>query len=604
MKASYLTVFGFWVCAVAFLSCAPGQTAPLPAAAGQAAQEKAPVKSPDSTKPDSANADSKGPDSKSADSKSADSRNAESAATTFHAESRLVVLDVVVTGAHRQPVTGLTQADFTLLEDGKPQQILFFEAHVPPSGSALRAQPPIPANQYTNVSEQAPSSINIVLFDALNTPLTDQPYAREQMLQWLRTLPGGQQLALFELGSRLRMIAGFTTKSEDLVAAAKKTVVHHSEMLDSRDERQDDEAQLGLMREGSPNQGFFDAFQKFMEDNWAARDQNRAYATLQAFADLAHAVSGFRGRKNVIWLAEEFPVYFGPEINPDDPHPNIHSYADLTRETAGKLSASQMSIYPIDVRGLAPLTGAAASAGGPPRRNGVMEVENLHISMDELAKQTGGRAYYNTNDLRLAMQRSLENGSHYYTIAYTPQNREWNSRYRQVKIRLAQPGLEAEYRRGYFATPEKPPSEDESHAELVRAIQPASPQSTMITLRAQVVPPDAGHANVRIDFTVDAAGLVFTDAPLNRKDAKLEIVAVAWDKSLKEAMNSSHRVELDLPPDRYDSIMRNGLSGHQELKLQPGSYIVRVGVMDDGSQKIGTLDLPVEVVGAGKVGAK
>ena len=515
-----------------------------------------------------------------------------------------MVVDVVVTGAHRQPVTGLTQSDFTLLEDGKPQQILFFEAHVPPSEAAVPAQAALPPRQYTNVSAQAPSSINIVLFDAMNTPLVDQPFAREQMLRFLQTLPAGQQLALFELGSQLRMIAGFTTRSQDLVAAAKKTVIHHSEMLDTREERQQDEFQLGLMREGSMNQEFFNQLQEFMDETWQARDQNRAYRTLQAFADLTHAVSGFRGRKNVLWLSEEFPVYLGPEINPHDPQSNVHSYADLTRDIEGRLSASQMSIYPIDVRGLTPAAPSASSAGRPTSANPIVDIENMHIAMDELARQTGGHAYYNTNDLKLAMQRSLENGSHYYTIAYAPQNRTWDSKYRHVKIRLASPGLAAEYRRGYFATPESPPSQDQAHADLVRAIQPATPQFTMIALRAQVTPPDASHANVRIDFTVDAAGLVFTDAPRNRKDAKLEIVAVAWDQGLREAMNASHRVELDLPLDRYESIMRNGLSAHQELKLQPGSYTVRVGVMDDGSQKIGTLDLPVEVAGADKGGAK
>ena len=572
MKSRNPRLLGTWLFLAVFLEAAVGQTGPLPA--------QQPGKR-DETPPS----------------------NFEKPVSTFHAETRLVLVDVVVTGAHRQPITGLTQDDFTLLEDGKPQRILFFESHVPPSESAAQPETELPPNQYTNVSSQAPSSLNIVLFDALNTPLPDQPYAREQMLSWLKTLPPGQQLALFELGSRLRMIAGFTTKSEDLVAAAKKTNLHHPELLDSRDERQEDEDQLALMREGSRNQGFFDALQQFMEDNWAARDQNRAYATLQAFRDLAQAVSGFRGRKNVIWLAEEFPVYFGPQLNKENPLPNLHSYADLTRDTAGKLSSSQMSIYPIDVRGLVPLVAGAASGGGP-SHDQVMDVESLHLSMDELAKQTGGRAYYNTNDLKFAMQRSFDNGSRYYTIAYVPQNREWNSRYRRIKIRLARPGLEADYRQGYFATPEKRPSEEEERADLVRAIQPASPQSTMIALRAQVSPPDANHANVRIDCIVDAAGLAFTDNIGNRKDARLEFVTVAWDKGLKEAMNATHTVQLDLPSQKYENFMKNGIAFHQELRLKPGSYTVRLGVMDDGSNKIGTLDLPVEVVESNKAVGK
>jgi VWFA-related protein len=268
---------------------------------------------------------------------------------TFHAATRLVVVDVVVTGHHQEPVTGLTKSDFTVLEDGKPQQVLFFEAHVPPSG---QTQAPLPPHQYTNVDAQAPSAVNIVLFDALNTPLEDQTYARAQMLQLLKTLPPGQEVALFELGTRLRMIAGFTTRSEDLVAAASKVVTRTSELLDTPASRQEDEHQLGLMREGSRNQEFFDHLQEFMDENWAARDQNRASITLKAFGELAQSVANFRGRKNVLWLSEEFPVYFGPEVNRNDPHPNLQNYAELTRDTEGMLSSAQMSIYPIDVRGL------------------------------------------------------------------------------------------------------------------------------------------------------------------------------------------------------------------------------------------------------------
>ena len=122
----------------------------------------------------------------------------------FHSESRLVVVDVVVT-KHREPVTDLTQSDFQVLEDGKRQQIQFFEAHTPSTSTERQAA--LPEHQYSNISDETPSSINIVLFDLLNTPLTDQPYAREQMVQFLKTLPPGRQVALFELGGTLRMLA-------------------------------------------------------------------------------------------------------------------------------------------------------------------------------------------------------------------------------------------------------------------------------------------------------------------------------------------------------------------------------------------------------------
>jgi len=153
------------------------------------------------------------------------------ASVTFRAESRLVVVDVVVT-KHREPVTGLAQSDFQVLEDGKRQQIQFFEAHVPSTSTQKAA---LPEHQYSNISDETPSSINIVLFDLLNTPLVDQPYAREQMVQFLKTLPRGRQVALFELGSTLRMLAGFRATSDELLAAAKRVVPHRSALLDTQE---------------------------------------------------------------------------------------------------------------------------------------------------------------------------------------------------------------------------------------------------------------------------------------------------------------------------------------------------------------------------------
>jgi VWFA-related protein len=512
---------------------------------------------------------------------------------TFHAESRLVVVDVVVT-KHREPVTDLKQSDFEVLEDGKRQQIQFFEAHVP--SAPVQRQTALPEHQYSNISDETPSSINIVLFDLLNTPFVDQPYAREQMVQFLKTLPPGRQVALFELGSSLRMLAGFRATSDELLAAAKKVVPHRSALLDTQESREEAQDQLALARDGSMNQEFFDRMSDFLAETTAARDQDRAKITLQALNDISHAVSGFRGRKNVIWLSEEFPVYFGPQMNASDPSASARNYFEVMHDTAGLLSSAQISIYPIDVRGL--ITGlTTANSGGRDRGNErIRPIEDLHLEMDNLARETGGRAYYDTNDLKLAMQRSIENGSRYYTIAYVPKRENWDSKYHHIKIQLARSGLDAEYRKGYFTKKtEKDRPIDQARADLISALQPATPQSTMLSLKAKVSLPDSNHPKVRIDCIVDGSALAFTPGDGNREMAKLQFETVAWSPDLKVKANASHIVELSLPQEKYQQVIHNGLAAHQELQLAPGMYNIRVGVLDDGNKKIGTLDIPLQV---------
>jgi VWFA-related protein len=144
-----------------------------------------------------------------------------SAASAVTAKVRVVVEEVVVTNGKGEPVTGLHKGDFEILEDGKPQTIATFEEHhgAPPTQMKL---PPLPPNVYTNFPlTQTADSVNVLLLDALNTPLADQTYVHQQMIKYLGTIPPGTRVAIFTLASRLRMIQGVTTDSAELLAVLK-----------------------------------------------------------------------------------------------------------------------------------------------------------------------------------------------------------------------------------------------------------------------------------------------------------------------------------------------------------------------------------------------
>ncbi len=154
---------------------------------------------------------------------SASTSHPDNVVPTFHTTSRLVLVDIVVTGKHGDFVRGLKPGDFTLLEDGKPQRISAFNAHVA-SDAAQRpiSQIHLPPHQYTNFEAPAPDHpITIVLLDMLITEFMDRTYGRQQMLKFLSSMPSGQPIALFALGSKLQMLQGFTQSSDALVAAAK-----------------------------------------------------------------------------------------------------------------------------------------------------------------------------------------------------------------------------------------------------------------------------------------------------------------------------------------------------------------------------------------------
>ena len=117
----------------------------------------------------------------------------------------------------------------------------------------------------------------------------------------------------------------------------------------------------------------------------------------------------------------------------------------------------------------------------------------------------------------------------------------------------------------------------------------------MLLLRVQVLPPDQDHRAVRIDYAVEAQDIAFTDVSGKRKHAAIDFMAAAWDKHNQDIGHVTDKMETSIRPEVFDQVMKTGLPMHQELELKPGSYLLRLGVIDRGSQKIGTVDVPLTI---------
>ena len=116
-----------------------------------------------------------------------------------------------------------------------------------------------------------------------------------------------------------------------------------------------------------------------------------------------------------------------------------NTFQDEMRKTAGLLMAGQVALYPVSAEGLAPDATFEANGKeiGEKRPSLAMrdQVRNMqtgetardsnHASMEELAKDTGGQAFFNTNGLSDALARVVNNGTRYYSLAYSPSNPRW-----------------------------------------------------------------------------------------------------------------------------------------------------------------------------------
>lgn len=533
---------------------------------------------------------------------------------SIRVSSRIVYVDVVVRDGSGNVVRGLQQPNFHVLEDGRPQSIEFFLEHTfspAPVVSAVKQSLPAANVEFRNVEARpgASSAVNVILLDLLNTPATDQIDARRQLLKFLKSMPAGQQVALFVLTNQLRMVQSFTGSSERLIQAASEIDPTDFHFIRSETEKMQDkdfEVMLG------PSAGKLLAKVLAQED--AINRDHNAQLTIAALGAITRATSGYSGRKNLLWLSDDFPLAVGAQLTEQ----RYQQYVQIPgyRETVDEIANANLAVYPISLKGLqtdgvsanSSGIGSVSLIGGPlgswtnPQANSLQQDQfngrAAHREMlEELARQTGGEAFVGTNDFASALRRSMLDGSNYYTLAYHPQNGKWDGRFRKINISVDGKSYSLTYRRGYLADPAKPTGGN-SVQQLNAAMQPDTPESTMLLLRSRLHPPDATHPTVRVDSTLSVPGIAFTTSPDGAYVAELLVLLVAFKDGKQQSGSppqTSGVLQLHFTPEQYAAALSSGIPFQQELLLPPGFYRIRLGVTDHANQHIGTLDVPVVV---------
>lgn len=539
---------------------------------------------------------------------------AQTASPDLRVTSRIVYVDVVVRDSAGHIVRGLTQNDFRVSEDGKPQTITYFTDHT--HDIASPAATPGGQMQFSNI-EQVGNSVNIILFDFLNTASQDQLYARKKMIQFLEQLPPGRQTALFALGTRLQMLQGFTGSTDRLVAAAKAMQLQSSTTRTTGVIQQENDfaaafaAAVGRSASGLNPVAQGDALE-IGED--AQRNND---ITLLALRELAMAVSGYQGRKNLYWLADTFPVYGGPALEINDMAaavsggtgnllvgslaPTVVNTQDAA-EANQAIANAQIAVYPILLTGV-DATGMGAEARASTSTQNLFTMrQQLHEMMDNLADTTGGRAFYGTNDFAGALRDGFEDGSNYYSLAYEPKSAKWNGDFRKIKVELTARGYSLTYRRGYLAQPDQSDKTDTA-AELNVALQPSAPEVTRLQISSTVIPPDAKKPYAEIDASVDPSGIDFVTDANGVRHGSLLVLLVALpdpppagkDALANDPPQTSGSLHLDFTPEQYQQILKSGIQFGLKLPLKPGHYRLRLGVSDRSNHRLGTLDMPVVI---------
>jgi hypothetical protein len=131
------------------------------------------------------------------------------------------------------------------------------------------------------------------------------------------------------------------------------------------------------------------------------------------------------------------------------------------------------------------------------------------------------------------------------------------------------------------------------------AMQPSQPPATTLIVKTRVIPPDAPDKPVQLDYLVDVADLFTIEDPSAKGKKTIEVIFVANAVDPRGRGDShSWTVKASLSDSDLKAMLKTGLQIHQDVVFKPGSYQLRLGVLDRNSGKVGTLDVPVTIAEA------
>lgn len=479
--------------------------------------------------------------------------------TVIRSTTKLVILDVIATDDHGNTVTDLKRDDFTVLEDGKPQKLIDFSFQRP--STTMQVAPRLAANVVSNVPHFAwASSWNIVLLDAINTDFSNRAYAQDMLIKYFEKSPVIEPTAVFALEGKLTLLHDFSTDTralrDVLVHYKPKGPVHIADV--------------------------YTAASAFTTSGSFQNSEQGIDVSLTAMLHLAHALANYPGRKNLVWVSDGFPLSLFPDVQMGSGAFAINDNTMVVEKITDELMKAQVAVYPIDASGV-----------------GVNDRFSARTAMESVAERTGGKTFYNRNDIDAGVRTSIEDGSTFYNMQYYPQNRNWNNKFRKIEVSVNRPHIHLQYRKGYYAVqPETGPKDNTAVAgDLGQALLLDSPAFSGVLFQASVAPPSESSQNKPVvSFGVDPHTISFQSGDDGLEHAKIGCVVWAYHSGDVTPLRFEGKtVNASLDPQVYQKVMSSYVPCHCPVDLKRGDYTLRVAVIDRTTNLIGATSLKLNV---------
>jgi VWFA-related protein len=514
---------------------------------------------------------------------------------TFRVAVDYVEVDAVVTDRDGRFVRGLTQDDFEVLEDGKPQAVTAFTlVDLPvrkPSPPAYR-QAPVEPDVRSNAG-QFDGRVVVLVLDDLMVDGRRTNRVRAAAGQFInRFVSENDVVAVIQTGGGGKSAQNFTTNRALMLAAVNRFIGRKMESATSA--TIDEMERTGAA--GRPTE---------LVDPLRFERGNRARTTLARLRAAAEYLSAIRGRrKTMVWFSEGIDSDFE---NPMDQQGTM--VRDELTSLIGAAQRAGVTFYAIDPRGVGAgiddvigirsLPEDPASPLGP--TSILDEVRRSQGSLHTIANETGGFAVTGGGDINDQFARIVEQNSSYYLLGYYPAVDRRDGKFRSLEVRVKRPGLRVQHRKGYAAprgraeTRPVAASAEAAPAELRAAVESPLPIAGVpVRVWAAPFPGPATRAPVAIILEVDPAGLRFEQQGEAFTES-LEILMVPVDAAGKPLDGTRDQAPMKLSARTHEVIRTNGFRIARRLDLPPGRYQLHVAVRSGNAKTVGALTYDLDV---------
>jgi hypothetical protein len=222
------------------------------------------------------------------------------------------------------------------------------------------------------------------------------------------------------------------------------------------------------------------------------------------------------------------------------------------------------------------------------------DILDTHATMETLAQRTGGRAYYNSNDLTEAIRGAIDDAKVTYLLGYYPTHDTWDGTFPVLKVRVKRAGVHVRHRQGYFAFATPPRTEQTRRAALIEAAR--SPlDATGIAVTARFAPDVPAKGSLRMLLVIEPRHLTFEEKAGYWAGA-VDVLLVQQAARGTNVTTTTETMRLNYARQGFQEVMTRGLMMVKDLNRAAAAYKLRVVVRDVASGNVGSVSIRTDTI--------